>query len=140
MTAIIKVPTDATLENRVDTTNSSFDYMLIDPLIATEARSIAENIRYRLHISVTETGKDLIATKSKLPHGAFGNWLRAEFGMSDTTAQNYMTAARFIVGKSTKFGNLPPSTIYALAAPSAPPRLSTRSWPSLRPEFPCRWR
>lgn len=120
MTVTIKTPPDATIENRVSVNNSGFDYIIIDPLIAAEARLIAEKIRFRLHTSVTDTGNDLIAAKSKLPHGSFGAWIRAEFGMSDTTAQNYMNAARFMEGKSTKFGNLPPSAIYALAAPSAP--------------------
>jgi hypothetical protein len=40
--------------------------------------------------------------------------------MSERTAQNYMHAARFLIGKSATVAVLPPAAIYALSAPSAP--------------------
>src|SRR5262249_1572372 len=58
--------------------------------------------------------------KDALEHGHFGPWLRAEFGWSERTAQNFMSVAeRF---KSAKIADLPiqPSAAYFLAAPSVP--------------------
>lgn len=65
-------------------------------------------------------GNDLLAVKEALPHGQFGPWLKAEFGWSERSAQNFMSVAeRF---KSAKFADLPiqPSAAYLLAAPAGP--------------------
>jgi hypothetical protein len=97
-----------------------FDYAALDRDLADEARGLADRIRDRIRTFTHDTGRDLIAIKEKMPHGAFGAWIAAEFQMSDRTAQNYMGAARWLEGKSAKFAFLPPSAVYALAAPSAP--------------------
>jgi hypothetical protein len=99
-----------------------FDYAALDPEIAEEARATAARIQDRVQKSISDTGSDLIAIKAKMPHGSFGAWIKAEFQMSDSTAQNYMNAARYLEGKSPNFGVLPPSAIYALA--SAPPEVA----------------
>jgi Protein of unknown function (DUF3102) len=41
------------------------------------------------------TGAALVRTKEALPHGAFSNWLAAEFGWSERTAQRFMAVAIF---------------------------------------------
>jgi predicted NAD-dependent protein-ADP-ribosyltransferase YbiA (DUF1768 family) len=98
----------------------AFDYAAIAPELATEARAVAARIRDRLRKNVSEIGHDLIAIKAKLPHGAFTDWIAAEFSMGARTAENYMQAAQFLADKNANFSVLPPSAIYALAAPSAP--------------------
>ena len=99
---------------------AGFDYSKIAPEVADEARAAAARIQSRIRASISDTGHDLIAIKDRLPHGAFGDWIVAEFGMSERTAQNYMHAARFLIGKSATVAVLPPAAIYALSAPSAP--------------------
>jgi hypothetical protein len=100
-----------------------FNYDLLEGKIAEQARSTAERIRGRLRKTLEdliEVGGDLLEVKEALPHGQFGAWLKAEFGWSERTAQNFMSVAeRF---KSAKFAELPiqPSAAYMLAAPAVP--------------------
>lgn len=64
---------------------------------AVEIRQIAIRIRSRQRSRVADmlaTGADLVAMKDKLKHGRFKDWLKAEFDMTDRTAQTYMRAAR----------------------------------------------
>jgi hypothetical protein len=58
--------------------------------------------------------------KQQLPHGQFGAWLQAEFGMTERTARNYMNAAVEFGAKSEIISDLPATTLYALSAPSTP--------------------
>jgi hypothetical protein len=100
-----------------------FDYSPLDTKIAEKARSAADRIRERLTKTLEdliEVGSDLLEVKEALPHGQFGPWLKAEFGWSERTAQNFMSVAeRF---KSANFAELPiqPSAAYMLAAPAVP--------------------
>jgi hypothetical protein len=100
-----------------------FDYSPLDTKIAEQARSTADRIRQRLKKTLEdlmEVGNDLLAVKEALPHGQFLPWLRAEFGWSERTAQNFMSVAESF--KSAKFADLPiqPSAAYMLAAPAVP--------------------
>ena len=66
---------------------------------AVEIRQIAIRIRSRQRNRVADmlaTGADLVAVKDKLKHGRFKDWLKAEFDMTDRTAQTYMRAARVL--------------------------------------------
>jgi hypothetical protein len=51
--------------------------------------------------------------------GNFLPWIEAEFGMHENTARNFMRVAEMF-GKSTTVVDLPPTVLYALAAPSTP--------------------
>lgn len=97
-----------------------FDYATLDPTLAADARAAIAKIRARIRSARYEIGHDLIAIKSRMDHGTFGNWIAAELGITLRTAENYMNAAKFVEGKSESVSLLPPSAIYALAAPSAP--------------------
>jgi hypothetical protein len=100
-----------------------FNYELLETKVAEQVRSSAERIRERVKKTVgdiIEIGNDLLAVKEALEHGQFGPWLKAEFGWSERTAQNFMSVAeRF---QSAKIAELPiqPSAAYFLAAPSVP--------------------
>jgi hypothetical protein len=100
-----------------------FNYADIDPAVAADARATIARIKTRLHSSVCETGRDLIRIKRQMSHGQFGRWVACELGISLRAAQNYMNVARFVVGKSESISLLPPSALYALAAPSASPAI-----------------
>jgi hypothetical protein len=65
---------------------------------------------------IIAVGNDLLAVKKAPAHGQFGPRLKAEFGWSEQSAQNFMSVAeRF---KFTEFAALPiqPSAAYLLAA------------------------
>jgi flagellar biosynthesis GTPase FlhF len=98
-----------------------FDYAQLDHEVAAEAREAAVRIRTRLKTAYLDTGHDLIRIKERLGHGQFGPWLKAEFDMTERSAENYMNAARWLEGKSEKISDLPAAAIYALASPNTPP-------------------
>jgi hypothetical protein len=100
---------------------AGFDYATLDPDLAADAQATAGRIKVRLRTSIIETGSDLITIRDKLEHGAFGAWIALEFDFSERTAQNFMSAARFVEGKSATVADLPPAALYALAAPTASP-------------------
>jgi hypothetical protein len=97
-----------------------FDYATLIPDLANIARDAANRIKGRVRASILDTGRDLIAVKAGMKHGQFGVWLRAEFAMTERTAENYMNGARWLDGKSEMLSLLPPAAVYVLAAPSAP--------------------
>jgi hypothetical protein len=104
-----------------ETSARTFDYAGLPDTVAAEARRIVDRYRERGQNHILETGRDLIRMKKALGHGAFGAWITAEFNMSERTAHNYMRAAEAFDGdKSAIVALLPPSTVYALAAKSAP--------------------
>ncbi len=100
-----------------------FNYDLLETKLADKVRSAADRIRERIKKTVEdiiEVGNDLLAVKEALPHGQFLPWLKAEFGWSERSAQNFMSVAEQF--KSAKIADLPiqPSAAYLLAAPSVP--------------------
>lgn len=100
-----------------------FNYDLLETKLADKLRNAADRIRERVKKTVEdiiEVGNDLLAVKEALPHGQFLPWIKAEFGWSERTAQNFMSVAEQF--KSAKIADLPiqPSAAYLLAAPSVP--------------------
>jgi gas vesicle protein len=100
-----------------------FNYDQLETKLADKVRSAADRIRERIKRTVediVEVGHDLLAVKETLPHGQFLPWLKAEFGWSERSAQNFMSVAEQF--KSAKIADLPiqPSAAYLLAAPSVP--------------------
>jgi hypothetical protein len=100
-----------------------FNYDLLESKLADKVRDAADRIRERVKKTVEniiEVGNDLLAVKEALPHGHFLPWLKAEFGWSERSAQNFMSVAEKF--KSAKIADLPiqPSAAYLLAAPSVP--------------------
>jgi hypothetical protein len=101
----------------------AFNYDQLDPTVAEQARAAAARIRERLKKTIediVQVGKDLLGVKEALPHGRFLQWIRAEFGWSERSAQNFMSVA--VQLKSANIADLPiqPSAAYFLAAPSVP--------------------
>lgn len=99
----------------------AFDYGAIDESNREAVQDAAGRIRLRMSRTaedIVEIGRDLIAVKKAVGHGNFLKWIDAEFGMAEQSARNFMNVAdRF---KSTTVGDLPPTVLYALAAPSTP--------------------
>ena len=100
-----------------------FNYDLLETKVADKVRGAADSIRDRIKKTVEdiiEVGNDLLAVKETLPHGQFLPWLKAEFGWSERSAQQFMGVAEKF--KSAIIADLPiqPSAAYLLAAPSVP--------------------
>ena len=100
-----------------------FNYDLLETKLADKVRTAADRIREGVQKTVEDIiqiGNDLLAVKEALPHGQFLPWLKAEFGWSERSAQNFMSVAEKF--KSAKIADLPiqPSAAYLLAAPSVP--------------------
>lgn len=100
-----------------------FNYELLESKLADKIRTAADRIRDRVKKTVEDivgVGSDLLIVRESLQHGQFGAWLKAEFGWSERSAQNFMSVAEKF--KSANFADLPiqPSAAYLLAAPSVP--------------------
>jgi hypothetical protein len=99
-----------------------FDYSQIEDATSRESlRQAAIAIKPRLKRAAEDLfaiGQTLMEVKELLPHGQWGEWLEAEFGLSDRTARNFMYVAERLFPKSEKFSVLPASVLYELAAPS----------------------
>ncbi len=103
-----------------------FDYASLEARIAKEVLEAAERIRAKVKKTLEDliaVGQDLLAVKESLGHGRFGPWLRAEFGWTERTAQNFMTVAEQFGPKTEMISDLSivPTAAYLLAAPSTPP-------------------
>ena len=107
----------------IPVTRSAFDYSALDAETAHAVMRATDSIKHRKNSigrDLIGIGTDLIKVKSRLGHGRFGAWLDAEFGWSQKTARNYMTAAEAFATKSEIVADLAPTTLYALAASSTP--------------------
>jgi hypothetical protein len=96
-----------------------FNYAEVGEDVAHQLRTLAARVRRFQTTAIAEVGRCLSAAKEAIGHGGFEAWLNAEFAMSVRSAENYMSAAKFLAGKSATVAYLPPSALYALAAPSA---------------------
>lgn len=96
-------------------------------LVATEHRSAimlsARRIKDKAERSkrdLLDIGKELTETKAKLEHGQFGDWLSIEFGMSERSAQRFMSVYETYGSKSDTVSLLNDSALYLLSGPSVP--------------------
>lgn len=102
---------------------AAFEYSQLDTetrIIVQQKASEIKTLMRRTAQDIKEIGHKLIEVKQQLGHGKFGNWLEAEFGWTDRTAQNFMRVADTF--KSENFSDLAlaPSALYLLASPSTP--------------------
>jgi Protein of unknown function (DUF3102) len=104
-----------------------FDYTQLDEVVAAQVRESADRIkRYgrRIAAGVIAIGEELLKVKGRLEYGQWLVWLKAEFWMTDRTAENYMSPARRFGDKSEIVSILPLTVVYALSAPSIPEELA----------------
>ncbi|MCJ2043065.1 DUF3102 domain-containing protein [Methylobacterium sp. J-078] len=109
------------------TTQAAFDYSALASgqadrveRAANRIRALEDALRKQVEMSAIEIGRTLIEVKDTLSSGQFGKWLIAEFGWSDRTARNFMSAARLADEKSEIVSVLPPTGLYKLASASTP--------------------
>lgn len=95
-----------------------FDYAHLDAETREDVQQRTAAIRTRMQRTaqdIIDIGRDLLEVKARLPHGQFGAWLQAEFGLSERSARRFMRAAQLYGGKSDTVADLPAKTIYALS-------------------------
>jgi Protein of unknown function (DUF3102) len=94
-----------------------FDYARLGA-VASDFQEAAAAIRKIGARHAIEIGRLLLTLKEKAKHGTFSAWVTSELQMQMRTAQNMMSAARFVEGKSEIIACLPPTLLYKLASPS----------------------
>lgn len=90
----------------------NYDYSLISEQDRQTVQVAAAQIKLqfrRAQNSILEIGKQLAMVKSKLDHGQWGDWLTAEFSLTDRSAQRYMAAFE-------TFGNKPDANLLTSSA------------------------
>lgn len=116
------VPTDTEPEPEDGLQLSLFDYGSLDEGTRAEVQQRTTEIKALVRRSaqdIVDIGSKLIDVKERLGHGKFGEWLEAEFGWTDRTAQRFMQVADKF-GKNRQIVGFAPSALYLLAAPSTP--------------------
>jgi len=73
--------------------------------------------------SIIEVGRELIEQKGKLGHGNFLPWIEAEFGMSERSAQNFMSVAEKFGSNTQRVADLSYRALIALSSDSTPPEV-----------------
>lgn len=71
---------------------------------------------------VLEIGQELLAAREEARHGTWAPFLK-RCGIEERTAQNYMRVAEQFGDKPEMISALPPTALYALAAPTADPEV-----------------
>jgi len=105
--------------------SQGFDYAPLEAQVAERVRSSAEKLRSTVQKTIEDiivVGQELLAVKESVGHGHFGAWVRAEFGWTERTAQNFMSVAERFGANPKLISDLTiqPTAAYLLAAPSAP--------------------
>lgn len=101
---------------------SLFDYASLtseDRIVIKQKTEEIKVLMRRTAQDVFDIGGKLLEIKDRLGHGKFGAWLKAEFGWSDRTAQNFMLVhSKFKSANISDFSylNISPSALYVLAA------------------------
>lgn len=100
-----------------------FDYSTVPEAHRETLRRSAITIKPRLKRAAEDIfviGRELRATKILLAHGQYTHWLDVEFGLSERMAQRFVSVYERLGAKSDIMSDLPPTTLYLLAAPSTP--------------------
>jgi len=86
---------------------------------------LAEDTRTRMKrsaLDIYHIGANLLEAQNLLAHGEFLGWIKAEFGMSKSSAYRFMDVGRAFQDKLPKMGSLEiaASALYLLASPETP--------------------
>lgn len=103
--------------------NVGFDYASLDARTRAKVQQRTRDIRDRLLKTAESTrqmGEWLIEVKEALGHGKFGEWLKAEFGWSERSAQRLMKVAESFKSANLAEMEIAPSALYLLASESTP--------------------
>lgn len=103
---------------------TDFDYEILDSeqriVIQQRTGEIKERLR-RSAQNIWEIGHKLVDVRSRLKHGQFETWLKAEFDWSRRTAYNFINVYEAFAERANFAKiNIATSALYLLAAPSTP--------------------
>ena len=103
---------------------TGFDYEILDSqqrlVIQQRTGEIKERLR-RSAQDIWEIGQKLADVRSRLKHGQFETWLKAEFGWSRRTAYNFIKVYETLAERANFAQiDIATSALYLLAAPSTP--------------------
>ncbi|MHC5747338.1 MAG: DUF3102 domain-containing protein [Nostoc sp.] len=103
---------------------TGFDYEILDSeqrlVIQQRTGEIKERLR-RSAQDIWEIGQKLTDVRSRLKHGQFETWLKAEFGWSRRTAYNFINVYETLAERANFAQiDIATSALYLLAAPSTP--------------------
>lgn len=103
-----------------------FDYQELD----SETRIVVQQKTQEIKVLMRRTAQDvfdigqkLSEIKTRLGHGHFGNWLKAEFEWSDRTAQNFIRVYESFKSENVSDLNFSQTALYVLAAAPEEARL-----------------
>lgn len=99
-----------------------YDYSSLDDDTRMLVIRHAEAIKFRTQRvveDIIEIGKSLVEVKAQLPHGAFGDWLKAEFDWGKDTAARFMNVAQQFP-QISHGANFAPKALYILSAKKVP--------------------
>jgi hypothetical protein len=102
--------------------SENFDYDVLDSETRIVVSQRAEEIRAllkRTSQDIVDIGRKLIQVKEYLGHGKFLNWIEAEFGCSNDSAERYMNVARRL-GQIPHGAEFEAKALYLLTAKSTP--------------------
>ncbi|HLO49014.1 MAG TPA: DUF3102 domain-containing protein [Kamptonema sp.] len=101
---------------------TGFDYEILESQERIVVQQRTGEIRERLQRSaqdIWEIGQKLADVRSRLKHGQFDTWLKAEFGWSRRTAYNFINVYEAFPERANFAQiNIATSALYLLAAPS----------------------
>jgi hypothetical protein len=101
----------------------AYSYSELDPAVASMVQSATVDIQAKMRRAaqdIVDIGARLLEVKAALPHGHFGEWLRAEFQWDERQARRFMNVAERFKTDNLSDLQIAPSALYALAAPSTP--------------------
>lgn len=106
---------------------ASFDYGILTPeqrsLVEQRTSEIREQLRKTAQ-DIWEIGQSLAEVRAQLKHGQFETWLKAEFGWSRRTADNFINVYETFGNRANLAQiDIATSALYLLAAPSTPENL-----------------
>ncbi|MDZ8261462.1 DUF3102 domain-containing protein [Nostoc sp. ChiQUE01b] len=103
---------------------TGFDYENLDSEQRIVVQQRTGEIKERLRRSaqdIWEIGQKLVDVRSRLKHGQFETWLKAEFGWSRRTAYNFINVYETLAERANFAQiDIATSALYLLAAPSTP--------------------
>ena len=96
-----------------------FDYNALDledKIVVQQRTEEIKVLMRRTAQDVFDIGQKLSEIKTRLGHGHFGNWLKAEFEWSDRTAQNFIRVYESFKSENIADLNFSQTALYVLAA------------------------
>lgn len=105
---------------------SLFDYNALDledKIVVQQKTEEIKVLMRRTAQDVFDIGQKLSEIKTRLGHGHFGNWLKAEFEWSDRTAQNFIRVYESFKSENVSDLHFSQTALYVLAAAPEEARL-----------------